>query len=351
MQMPALPGRFSLPIGIELSESHIRALQYERAGRGFRVRAKLRLPVPSAEARGETLLDALRRIKTGGFVGRNVVLSLPSDETLVRPLKLPDGVEPADQRFEQAFLSEARNSLPYDLNDAVLDYIDLGAGSNGSAGQHALLLVAVKRAHVVRYVDIIRDAGFKCLQIDLASAAAARVCQDRKEPYVLVDLDENQTVISIAQGPRLLFSRVLKIGIDTMVDAVAQALQLPEAQAHAILEHYGFSTELPRPIPVGEIMETGTLPAREIPAILSEICVRELEFLVREIDRTFRYFLLQPCGCMPSSGVMFGDWLPPALLEFVSSRLHLKLSLPTGTVAPVDAAYIKAAGLALRGAV
>ncbi len=75
----------------------------------------------------------------------------------------------SEEDAREAIYWEAEQHVPFDIDDITLDFQILH--DDIGAGQMELLLVAAKKDMILSHAELIRDAGFKPLVIDVASFA------------------------------------------------------------------------------------------------------------------------------------------------------------------------------------
>jgi len=317
------------PVGVHVRAGRVYAVQYQSESartRLFRVGSEA---IPADESTASPLADALFRLFAHhGFEGRRVVSALMPADVEVRPLRLPQGVAPDDSpAFAQVLLAEARSCLLYDPREAVLDYLPLPHSSEERDERRAVLLVASRRERVNRHLDAFRAAGLRCQYLEIAPCAVARVYRDTESLYAIIELEEDQTVISIARGPLVSFSRIIKFGMKQIIAVLERELGAPGALVRRLLRLYGFTEGDHPPLDLDLVSGTGQVNSAAIAGKLFEICSRDLEQCVREVQRTFDYFALLPGGARVEQAVLTGDGVPANFTRLLEARLRLPCSL------------------------
>lgn len=344
------------PIGVHVRGNAVHALQFNRVNGALRIRARASEPLVRGYAEPGELLDALRRLLSDHpFLGRRVIASLPAPEVEVRPLRLPEGVIPGTPGFEEVFLVEAKASLLYDLREAVLDYLPLTERLPEGERRHTVLLISSRRERVNRFLAAFREAGMNCEHLEMSPCAAARVLGERGVPYAMVDIDGDFTVISIATGQKLLFSRTVKTGFRAWLTHLGDALSISPAMAAELLLTFGIDPQEAPRFSLDDAETTGQLATGAIPANLYEICGGALEGLIREVRRTMDYFALLPGGGHLTEIALFGEMIPLHLEKLFELRLKMEARLGNaggrelGTMDErASARWAIAAGLAMR---
>lgn len=349
------------PIGIEVRHGAVLAAQCRLEGGAWRPFLTASEPLVDASGASVPLLQALASIREHyPFAGNRAVAALSPADVEIRPLRLPKGVTPnPDGAFDALLRTEARSCLLYDPAEAVLDYLPLAEEMVDGAPRHTILLIAARREKVNRFLAMLRQAGFRCEHLEVAPCAAARAVNETGGYYLMADIGEDQTVMSIAEGQRLLFSRVIKWGFGAWVQSLKRALDLRAEEARELLLSQGFDVEPGAPIDYATVMDTGALDPAVIPAALYEICSGAVSHLLKETRRTLDYFALLPDGGRVSQLVLLGDGLPRHLDTLLASRLKLPVTVgampfggsesPMETDARIAARWMVPLGLSLRG--
>lgn len=138
--------------------------------------------------------------------GDRVAMSVPGQAGLARFIKLPP-VEA--KKIPDIVKYEARQQIPFQLEDVVWDYQPLAGGNQeeGYALETEIGLFAMKRDQVARSLEPLRRAGVEVDYIQLAPLALYNfACFDRLSDVVEQAYDPEEPPKSIA---------VLSIGVDT----------------------------------------------------------------------------------------------------------------------------------------
>lgn len=341
-----------------MRSGHIHAVQFRRDSKRNASVVAASEPVVSRAGGEDAFVSALRRLtENGDFEGNRVVSALPANEVEIRPLRLPKGVSPGSANFGQALLNEARSCLLYDPAEAVLDYLPFAGEGLDADQRQMVLLIASRRERVNRFLAIFKEAGLHCEHLEVAGCAAARVLKGQQGCYAIVDLDQLQTVISVAEGSRMLFSRIVKLGYGEWIQRVANALEVSPLAAQELLQDIGVAQTAFKSIDLDLVEDSGLLASEIVPAVLHEVCGRSIEQLAREIRRTTDYFALLPGGGRVEHVYLLGDLFPNNIAHSLQERLQVPVSIGAPQLEagapPADERFAArltiAQGLALRG--
>lgn len=193
--------------------------------------------------REELIREALEQfVSRNTFVGDRVAISVPGQSGLARFIKLPP-VEA--KKIPDIVKYEARQQIPFALEDVVWDYQPLAGGSvdEGYALETEVGLFAMKRDQVARALKPLEDAG---LEIDIIQLAPLSIFnfvafdqlgnmenyqRDSPPPSkVVLSLGTDTTDLVITDGFRV-WQRSIPIGGNHFTKALTKELKLTFAKA------------------------------------------------------------------------------------------------------------------------
>jgi type IV pilus assembly protein PilM len=195
-----------------------------------------------AELIGEALKQFLSR---NSVVGDRVAVSASGQAGLARFIKLPP-VEA--KKIPDIVRYEARQQIPFDLNDVIWDYQRMGGGSEeeGFALETEVGLFAMKRDAVFRVLEPFRKAGievdivqltpevlYNFLRFDQLGVLPSAEEYDPETPpesVVVVSLGTDATDLVISNGFRV-WQRSIPLGGSHFTKALTKELKLTFAKA------------------------------------------------------------------------------------------------------------------------
>jgi type IV pilus assembly protein PilM len=239
--------------GIDIGQAALKALRcrpHEKEPRRLVVEAfdyieypKI-LTQPEAEP-AEIVREALATfLSRNEIVGDEIAISVPGQSGLARFIKLPP-VE--SKKIPDIVKYEARQQIPFSLDDVVWDYQQLTGGSedDGFAIEPEVGLFAMKRDQVARSLAPLEEAGIEVDLIQLAPLAVYNyVCFDRMEelasrPFdpakppastVVISLGADTTDLVVTNGFRV-WQRNIPIGGNHFTRALSKELKLTFVKA------------------------------------------------------------------------------------------------------------------------
>jgi type IV pilus assembly protein PilM len=239
--------------GIDIGQCALKALQcrpHEKDDRRLVVESfdyieypKI-LTQPEADP-AELIRDALKEfLSRNDLTGDTVAISVAGQSGLARFIKLPP-VE--SKKIPDIVKYEARQQIPFSLDDVVWDYQQLTGGSeeDGFALEPEVGLFAMKRDQVARALAPLEEAGIEVDLIQLAPLAVYNyVCFDRLEELkdqkydpskpppstVVISLGTDTTDLVVTNGFRV-WQRSIPIGGNHFTRALSKELKLTFVKA------------------------------------------------------------------------------------------------------------------------
>ena len=208
------------------------------------------LSQPEAD-RGELIADALSQfVSRNNVKGDRVAVSVPGQTGLARFIKLPP-VE--SKKIPDIVKYEARQQIPFALEDVVWDYQQLAGGSeeDGYILETEVGLFAMKRDQVARSLEPLEDVGVDVHYIQLAPLAIYNfVCFDRlpeldpkeydpenpPKSVVIISLGTDTTDLVITNGFRV-WQRNIPIGGNHFTKSLSKELKLTFSKAEHLKRH------------------------------------------------------------------------------------------------------------------
>ncbi len=343
------------PIGLDIENGAICAVQFKRSRKGLKVHATAKSVAVAGDTARNPVAELQSAIHGANFVGRDVVSAISNTETDVRPIHLPKEID-SDRHpgFWDAVRMEAASCLLYTPQEAVLDYLLLKDDTGGLQ----VLLIAARKECVNRHLALLRAAGLRSVHLDVGGCAAARLVGRDNESVVIVDYGPECTSITMARGKRLLFSRAIRTGNRALTAAVTQGLGIDELEAIHMLRTIGIRADSRSTTWMQSVEDSGRMNRDDLASTIFETCYDVLDAFSGEIRRSLEYFSAQRPDFAPEKIVLAGPLLPLNIEHCLSSRLPLPIELADSLSAFAeggaesghrDPAFVVAAGLAMRG--
>jgi len=346
------------PIGLEIGESEVHAVQFTSKSGQLELLAASSQPILNQNGGAGELAAVRAVLGSAPFQGKSVVCSLSNDEVDTRPLLMPVGISPEDERpFRKALMEEARSALSYSPENAVIDYLPFGSKMLDEEERFSLLLVATPLEVVNRYTSLLRAAGVHCSSMDIGPSAVSRVLYNDERTYCVINVDDESTQVSIGNKGHLLFSRTVRLGSKTMIEQLEKSLSVSRADAVFLIQEYGCAIQSTDLGDFENLGSAGSLCPSVLSKTVNEICHGMFEALAMEVKRSIEYFTRQREHHPVEESMVVGNILPGHIEQFLRDRLAIPVSSMSvfsrldvelkQRVAGEDR-YVVAAGLALR---
>jgi Tfp pilus assembly PilM family ATPase/Tfp pilus assembly protein PilN len=164
----------------------------------------------------DSILHALSTmIKRGKGRGpRECVLIIPRRSVILKQVSLPS--HDKDELSRMLDLQIA-SLVPYSREDIIFDFYEL---DKDAAGYTKILLVAVHKNIVTRYVSILNNAGFEPTKIIVSSFGVLEWVsyegmqkEEQPAPIAFIHLDYKHSEICFCYNKNLMFSRHINLGV------------------------------------------------------------------------------------------------------------------------------------------
>ncbi|HEV2293497.1 MAG TPA: pilus assembly protein PilM [Tepidisphaeraceae bacterium] len=331
------------PIGLDIGFDSIKMLQLETVGQSLSVIAAARQQLPEdvraqPQLRMPLAVDMIRKmLRQGGFIGRQVITSLPREIVHVKNLRLPM-IPPHE--LAAAIEFEARNIFPFDTDQAHVEHCMAGEVRQGADVRQELIVLAARNADVNDFVEQLHCSGAVIASLDVEPFALYRTIErfirrreDEADVHVLVDVGARRSQVIIGRGREISFLKPIEIGSRHMHEAVSAKLGITFDEARALRRR------LAEAGPLDPIEAAKSDPVRQA---VFDAGRSAMEDLGREISLCLRYFSVTFRGQRPEKvRLVGGEACDPQL----HSVLNTALPIPVEASRPlfsVDTSRMKA---------
>ncbi|MEX0717242.1 MAG: pilus assembly protein PilM [Planctomycetaceae bacterium] len=218
-------------IGLDWERQHLIGLDAQTAKGRVRVRQCFRMAWPEElasdpAATGQWLKRELAKL---GVKAKQVVVSLPREEAVVRQLDVPDV---PDSELPELVRLQAETKSASSLDRLVLDFLPLPKSTEAPGRQ--VLLVTIPREKVDRLKGVIDAAGLELVSIGISPVGAAEIIArtDRTqaasgETTLVVARTGKRVEISLVRQNQLLFTHSTQLhGEDDESDSRAALAEI-----------------------------------------------------------------------------------------------------------------------------
>lgn len=207
---------FPTSIGLDISESSIKAVSLKKADKGFFDLVAFGKgylaegTVKEGEIKNEVafleVLNTLIASEKSNFPKtKYLVVSLPEEKAFLRVIELPLTLK--DKELENALKLEVESNLPMALDEIYYGYEILNV--NTEAGHYDIMVQAIPKKIADSYTEFFKKNGYIALALELESAAARRALfteKENKESVLVLDIGSTQTRFMIVSEGVLKFT-------------------------------------------------------------------------------------------------------------------------------------------------
>ncbi|MFZ5997338.1 MAG: type IV pilus assembly protein PilM [Nitrospirota bacterium] len=349
--MPFNFKRKSIPVGLDIGSSYIKAAQVNETASGYELTFAGMLPLPpesivdgSIADRGMVAGTIKELFGKAGIKAKEAVIGVSGHSSvIIKRITLP---LMAEEELATSIKYEAEQYIPFDINDVNIDFQILGPRPDEES-QMDVVLVAVKKNIIAEYVETVEKAGFDPIVLDIDSFALGNMYEVNYESangknIALVNVGASKTNINIFQTGIPVFTRDSSIGSNNHTDALMRELSVSREDAERLKR--GQSIEGAAPENAQLVITTAS------------------DEIYTEIYRSFEYFRSSVSdedihGIILSGGAALIKGFPEMMAERLGMSVEVADPFKNIRISDkLDVAYIKeiapitavAVGLALR---
>ncbi len=253
---------------------------------------------------GELIMTVIGQ---SGISAKDVIVGIPSNKMFATVIDMPE--MPANEMIT-TIKYQAEQYIPMSIEEAKIDWAILGKSVNDQS-KTEVLLASVTNKFSEERLDLVEGLGLNVIAIEPDSIALTRSLLPGgvKDARLIVEIGDFATdiVMTFSDSPRLI--RSLPSGMQTMVKAVAQNLNIQPLQATQFILKFG--------------MQADKLEGQVLRSLSSTV-----DQFVGEIVKSIKFFQTRypnvPVGGMIVSG--FGVTIP-ALGSYISEKIGLPTEL------------------------
>lgn len=273
----------ALPIGLDPGSSTVKLAQLQNAAGKLELLAADVLEVPqTARSDLETRLAWMGGklssvVKSGGFRGKQCILSLPAESIFLQHVKVP---KLSPEETQASVAQELQGKLPYPVEQAIVRHVVAGEIYIDGEPRQEVVVIAAPRSTLNAYIRMARKAKLDPVGVNVEACALVecfarlfRRAADAARTLLFVDLGARTTQVVLSHGPRLVFARNLAKGAEGFDEVVAKQLGTSIAQAQTMRRRLACE-------------EADADAVRQMLSLLDE----PLEGIAEEINQCLRYY-------------------------------------------------------------
>jgi len=248
VEMLIMPSfRSHYPIGIDIEDQHIYALQLKQAKKGLTIRGLWHREfdghaesLPDEDEAFVALLKEIRKSKR--FQGKSVAVHLPSQNIISFPIRFQiDRTE----SFEENILRESEKQLSFPIDEAIIDYPSIDSVATGDRIDYKATIVAARRDSLLKYLSALARAGLTVETIDFGVASLIRLHNHYHEKTqntaILCNIGFEESLLTVVSKNSILAQRYFTWGFRILLDKILANLELTADKAEFLLNSYGLA--------------------------------------------------------------------------------------------------------------
>lgn len=271
--------------------------------------------------RAAVLVQAIQTLlKEKGFVSRQINVCAAGFNVFSRFVKLP----PVDSaKVAQIVEYEAKQNVPFPLEEVVWDYQILGATATGEL---EVILVAIKSDTVEGIFNTAETAG---LSMNLVDVSPAALCNSFRFNYgepegcsMLLDIGAKTSNLLFFEKGKV-FTRSINIGANAITQDFANEARLQFDEADRIKIEHGF-------VSLGGAYEEPDNPHQ---AAISKIARQVMTRLHIQMNQTIQFYRNQQGGSAPARLYLAGG---ASMMPYAAQFFAEKLNIPVDYFNPLQ---------------
>lgn len=262
--------------GLDIGSSALRAVELHGNGPQKVLYKYAYMPIDSRIALSDSKNDQQRLaqaisqlITQAKFTTKNAAIGIPSNRvftTVADVDRLPA------HELERSIRYQADALIPTPLSEAKIDWAVLG-DSPIDKTKNEILLTSVPNEFIERRLDIVESAGLNVIAFEPDNLALARALapSETTAAVMILDIGQKSTDIVTVYGGLPRLTRSIPTGIESLLRAAMQNLNIDEKQATQFVMKFGLSKD-------------------KLEGQVYEAIINTVEILTSEIEKSIKFF-------------------------------------------------------------
>jgi type IV pilus assembly protein PilM len=253
---------------------------------------------------GEVIMTAVGQ---SGIKTKNVIISLPSNKTFTTVIEMP--IMPENE-LRNTIKYQVDQYIPMAINEAKVDWAPLGTSLHDPKMQE-ILIASTANSYAEERLEFIENLGLNVIGAEPTQLAMVRslLPSGVLDARLIIDVGELSTDLAITFGdsPRLV--RTIPTGVQSLIKAAVQNLNVQEDQARQFVLKFGLAPDRLE----GQVY-------RAIEATL--------ENFATELTKSIKFFQTRYPNT-PVGGILLSGYgsVVPGFAEYVSSKTGVASSM------------------------
>lgn len=345
MKFGNLVGSF---FALDIGTTALRVMELDHSGSGWNLKHYGVKPIPvrlsesTAEADHKALQTAIAQLITEADIKiKDVAIGIPSNKMFASVVEVPT-VSKAE--LNATIKYQAENYVPMRADEAKIDWAIIGESPNDKS-KTEVLIASVLNSFTESRLDLLEgDLGLNVIAIEPDSLALVRslLPDGINDGRLIVNMEDSATdvIVTLGAAPRLI--RSIPIGMNSLIRAVKQLLNVDDQQARQLILKFG----------VDPAALDGQIN-RAVQGLIDQLLV--------EIIKSLKFFIQKYSGMGIGSTMVSGyTAVLPGFANIIATKTKLSVQIATPwqhvnvppadqpRLAPVSAQFAVAVGLAER---
>lgn len=244
LSLPLLAQRRPSVIGIDISASSVKVLEFSKTGEHYRVEHFAVEPLPlnavvehaiaEIEQVADTVDKALRR---SGSKCKHVALAVASAHVITKTIRMPGGLN--ERALQEQIELEAEHHIPYPLDEVNIDFQVIGPAED-NAEETEVLVVACRKEIVDDYLAVIQSRGLTPAVVDIETFAMENAYEliaqnmpggGMEKTVAIFDIGATSTTLNVIHSNRSVYTRDHNFGGRQLTEEIQRRYGLSYEEA------------------------------------------------------------------------------------------------------------------------
>jgi len=200
---------------------------------------------------------------------RNVAVGIPSQRVFTT---LVDFDALAPNEMAKSIRYQADSLIPTPLEDSKLDWQILGQSPKDTS-KVEVLLSSVPNGFIEQRLDLLEGLGLNVIAFEPDNLAMSRALlpRDATAPQLVIDVGSKSADLVITMGGEPRLTRSIPTGIEAIVRAAAQNLNIDDKQAQQFVFKFGLSKD-------------------KLEGQIHQAIISTVELLMSEVEKSIKFF-------------------------------------------------------------
>ena len=320
-------GREQSVIGIDVGISSVKVVQMANVDGVMTIIKSALVDIGGVPGRQEEVLASLRTALIGiDMQGARVVTIVNCPQTCTRKIIAPHMPK---KELSQAVRWEAKNAIPFSIDEALMDFEVLGEVSDKNIKKLIVAVAATPKQTVDKLLLLFSKAGIEISALIPVSLSLQNLIalskEENQEIIAVVEIGASLTELNIYREGRMAFSRKLPISGGDITKAMTSTLMSSQGKVELSVQE-AEKIKKEQGIPTGE--ETELVDGKILPSQILSLVRPCVEQLAGEIERSFDFYREESRGGKVKKIILFGGGANlKGLVESLKSELEMDIEI------------------------